>query len=162
MKRFIINDEEKKFIRNLYELDDEKKELLDPESINEYFSIELWIPEFITNIDGQDTLELLENKFSEISGDYEVKISMKKSADTDNYLFVMFDIAAKNKDTMKQSDWLYVFSDEARQGIIDVFKNKQTDVKVNEPNFLWSKQITSEPSSTDDKCVGVRFFIILW
>ena len=162
MKRFFITEEEKKNILGLYELDDKKKEFLDPESINNFFSVELWIPESIANIDNQDTLKLLETKLGEIAGEYEVKISRKTSADTDNYLFVMFDVAAKNKDTMKHSDWLYTFSNEARQEIIDLYRNKQTDVKVNEPNFLWSKQIPNDPSSTPDKCVGVRFFIIIW
>jgi len=34
MKRFFITEEEKKNILGLYELDDKKKEFLDPESIN--------------------------------------------------------------------------------------------------------------------------------
>lgn len=162
MKRFIINDEEKKFIRNLYELDDEKKEFLDPESINNLFSIELSIPESIINMDNQDTLKSLETKLREISGEYEVKISRKASSDTENYLFVMFDVSPKNKDTMRNSEWLYTFGNNVRKEITNFFKNKQTDVKVNEPNFLWSKEIPNDPSSTANKCTGIRFFVILW
>ena len=163
MKRIIITESEKNYIRSLYEQqtgDTIERRTLDPESINGEFGIDLWIPESIVKVNYEDIPGILESEIGDLADNYPVEITKKiKSPTTEGYWYVNFDVQSKHKDTMKQSKWLYDFSNKVRQSIIDTYKMRNIQVNVGEPYYVWGKEFDSEPTSSPDKCVGVKFKI---
>jgi len=161
--KFIITEEEKKRILGLYEqISDstiERREL-DPEAINGEFTIDLWIPENLVKVNYEDIPGILEYEIGDLAPNIPVEITKKiKSPSTQGYWYVNFDVQAKNKDTMKQSKWLYDFSKKVREKIIETYKMRKINIKIGEPYYVWGKEFESEPTSTPDKCIGVKFKI---
>jgi len=133
---------------------------LDPESINGEFTIDLWIPESIVRVNYEDIPGILESEISDLAGNYPVEITKKiKSPTTQGYWYVNFDVQAKHKDTMKQSKWLYDFTNKVRQSIIDTYKMRNIQIKIGQPHYVWGKEFESEPTNSPDKCIGVKFKI---
>ena len=163
MGRFVITEEERKYITGLYEQvsgDTTQRMSLNPESINGEFGIDLWIPENLVKVNSEDIAGILESEFGDLSGNYPVEITKKmKSPTTQGYWYVNFDVQAKHKDTMKQSPWLYDFSKKVRQLIIDTYKMRNVQIKIGEPHYVWGKEFESEPTNSPDKCIGVKFKI---
>ena len=137
----------------------ERREL-DPESINGEFGIDLWIPVNLVRINDEDISGILEYEIGDLAPNVSVEIAKKmKSPTTQGYWYVNFEVQAKNKDTMKQSPWLYDFSKKVRQLIIDTYKMRNVQIKIGEPYYVWGKEFESEPTSTPNKCIGVKFKI---
>ena len=163
MGKFIITEEEKKHILGLYEQvsgTTTERRQLDPESINGEFTIDLWIPDNLVRVNGEDIAGILENTIGDLTGNYYVEITKKiKSPNMSGYTYVNFDVQAKNKDTMKNSKWLYDFGKNVHQEIINTYKIRNIIIKMNEPYYVWGKEFESEPTSTPDKCIGIKFKI---
>ena len=163
MGRFVITEEERKYITGLYEQvsgDTTQRMSLNPESINGEFGIDLWIPENLVKVNSEDIAGILESEFGDLSGNYPVEITKKiKSPTTQGYWYVNFDVQAKHKDTMKQSKWLYDFCNKVRQTIIDTYKMRDIQINIGEPYYVWGENFKSEPTNSPDKCIGVKFKI---
>jgi len=137
----------------------ERREL-DPESINGEFGIDLWIPDNLVRINNEDISGILESEIGDLAPNVSVEIAKKmKSPTTQGYWYVNFDVQAKNKDTMKQSPWLYNFSKNVREKIIETYKMRNINIVIGEPYYVWGKEFESEPTSTPNKCIGVKFKI---
>lgn len=133
-----------------------------PESINGEFTIDLWIPESIVRLEGEDIPSILESEIGDLAGNYPVEITKKiKSPTTRGYWYVNFDVQAKNKDTMKKSQWLYDFSNKVRQSILNTYKMRNIQINIGEPYYVWGKYLESEPTNSPDKCIGVKFKITI-
>jgi len=163
MKRFTITEEEKKHIMGLYEQvsgSTIERSQLNPESINGEFTIDLWIPDNLVRVEGEDIPGIFEYNIGDLAGNYSVEITKKiKSPGMSGYTYINFDVQAKNKDTMKQSKWLYDFGKKVYQEIINTYKMRNITIKINEPYYVWGKEFESEPTSTSDKCIGIKFKI---
>jgi hypothetical protein len=163
MGRFLITEEERKYITGLYEqvsADAGQRRSLNPESINGEFSIDLWLPENLVRVNYEDIPGILESEIGDLAGNYPVEITKKiKSPTTQGYWYVNFDVQAKNKDTMKKSKWLYDFCNKVRQTIIDTYKIRDIQIKIGEPYYVWGENFESEQTNSPDKCIGVKFKI---
>lgn len=158
--RLIITEEEKQQIKLLYEQVLSGTTGLNLESINGEFTIDLWIPESIVRVNYEDIPGILESEIGDLAGNYPVEITKKiKSPTTQGYWYVNFDVQAKHKDTMKQSKWLYDFTNKVRQSIIDTYKMRNIQIKIGQPHYVWGEYFESEPTNSPDKCIGVKFRI---
>ena len=158
-----ITEQEKKHILGLYEQVSGgtiERRTVDPESINGEFTIDLWVPDSLVRVNGEDISGILENTIGDLAGNYSVEITRKiKSPNMSGYTYVNFDVQAKNKDTMKQSKWLYDFGNKVYQEIINTYKMRNIIIKMNQPYYVWGEVFESEPTSTPDKCIGLKFKI---
>jgi hypothetical protein len=159
--KFIITEEEKKHILGLYEQVSgstiERREL-DPESVNGEFTLHLWVPENLVRVNDEDIAGILEYGIDELAGEYYVEVTKKiKSPSIKGYWYINFDVRAKHKDTMKQSKWLYDFSNKVRQKIIETYKMRNINIQINEPKYVWGEYFESEPTNSPDKCIGVSY-----
>lgn len=164
MGKFIITEEEKKYILGLYE-QTKSGCTGNPDSIN-MININVYITKslvegnnlFVTNILFETLEEYSNNSPNDIS------IGFSKNVPLNNtQRLLQFQIDAKYKNSLKQSKWLYDYFNGFSRILKDTFIQQlnlpQNSLIVSNPNYYWGNYFESEPTNCPDLCIGVKFRI---
>ena len=158
MGRFIITEEERNHIKGLYEQDQQPREPLDPEAINSDFTLAMYVPNSLVRINRKDISMVIQDEIRELVPNYLIELrTVMTYGQEPGFTLLSFNVDAKNKDTMKQSPWLFNFGKNVKNKLIEIYKGMNINVNVTEPKYVWGKYFESEPTNSPNKCIGLSY-----
>ena len=158
MGRFIITEEERNHIKGLYEQDQLPREPLDPEAINGDFTLAMYVPNSLVRINRKDISMVIQDEIRELVPNYSIELrTVMTYGQEPGFTFLSFNVDAKNKDTMKQSPWLFNFGKNVKNKIIEIYKGMNINVNVTEPKYTWGEYFESELTNSPNKCIGLSY-----